>query len=192
MYRTAFPIMKIKRGVALRCRQCGRGIALTVLLISSLAPAQTGPNSQQPQKPSPTPTPTTPGGAAEAAASTSYVDGGSSCQFRTGNKDCQVLSINPLIGIGPYQKVGEGFKGVSQNGTLFLRAGTYGEAIFLNKAMVIRAYDGAATLSPPTLAPFDLVVDAVDDNWLPLNPKWGNALPDPLQCPSGRGLAHDP
>jgi hypothetical protein len=54
--------------------------------------------------------------------------------------------------------------------------------------MEIRAEGGAVTIRPPSLAPFDLVADAVDDNGLPLNPKWGGQLisgspPDPRQCP---------
>src|SRR5262249_40245419 len=89
----------------------------------------------------------------------------------------------------PFRKVGEGLRGVSPGGSLFIRGGFYGEPIVLNKRMVIGAYAGTVTIGPPSLAPFDLVGDAVDDNGLSLNPKWGaqridpSALPNPQLCP---------
>jgi hypothetical protein len=85
--------------------------------------------------------------------------------------------------------VGEGGNGVAPGGMLSIKGGLYREAVFLNKRMDIRAEGGAVTISPPSLAPFDLVADTVDDNGLPLNPKWGGQLrapgtpPDPEQCP---------
>ncbi len=56
--------------------------------------------------------------------------------------------------------------------------------------MEIRAYgDGPVTIGPSSLLPFDLVADTVDDNGLPLNPKWeaqrkdpNGPLPDPDKC----------
>jgi len=72
--------------------------------------------------------------------------------------------------------------------SISINAGVYSEAAFLNKQLELRAVNGAVTIGPPSLAPFDLVVEAVDDNGLPLNPKWGDQVrlgtpPDPLRCP---------
>jgi hypothetical protein len=126
-----------------------------------------------------------------AEAQARYVDGASTCVGRTGDRDCSFL-------LGPFRKIGEGVKAVPPGGTLFVRGGSYTEPILLNKAMQIQAYDGAATIiGPSPLAPFDLMTDTggkthwwVDDNLLPLNPKWAgqligpNSLPDPHQgCP---------
>jgi hypothetical protein len=67
--------------------------------------------------------------------------------------------------------------------------------------MEIRAYDGTVTIvSPSPLAEFDLVADTVDDNGLPLNPRWGaqrnnpSTLPEPGHCPPTRDIKgdHDP
>jgi hypothetical protein len=110
---------------------------------------------------------------------TGYVDGASSCIFRTGDKTC------------PFRKIGEGVKRVSPGGALLVRGGSYIEPVLLNKAMQIQAYDGVATIiGPSPLAPFDLVTDTgenthwwVDDNLLPLNPKWGTQPPNPTHCP---------
>jgi hypothetical protein len=94
--------------------------------------------------------------------------------------------------------VAEGVRGVAPNGVVSVNAGLYGEAVFLNKSVEIRAENGDVTISPPTLAPFDLVAVSVDDNGLPLNPKWGSQVgdqpyrPDPVICPAGRGIATDP
>jgi hypothetical protein len=83
-----------------------------------------------------------------------------------------------------------GAKPVSPSGTICIRTGSYNEPIVLNKIMEIRACDGTATIGPVPLAAFDLVADAVDNNGLPLNPKWGtqrseNVPPDPNQCHHG-------
>src|SRR5262249_61508929 len=136
---------------------------------------------------------------------TGFVDGTSSCSFRTGFKDCVItepgFSTHAPQGVGPFRKVGEGIRGVSPGGTLNIRAGSYTEPILLNKQMEIRAYDGTVTIvSPSPLAEFDLVADTVDDNGLPLNPKWGAqrknhpTLPEPGHCPATRDIKgdHDP
>jgi hypothetical protein len=146
------------------------GAGLFVLLASSLAPAQTG-----------------------------FVDATKCPQFRhIGTKDC--VDLGSGNDVGPFTLVGEGARlnymdgdprPVPAGGTLIIRGGTYPEPIVLSKPMEIRA-DGVVTIGPATLAPFDLVADAVDANGLPLNPKWGaqrrgEGLPSPHQCPDGRG-----
>jgi hypothetical protein len=56
--------------------------------------------------------------------------------------------------------------------------------------MRITAENGPVTISPPRLGAFDVVVDRVDANGLPLNPRWAGQLrppftpPDPAQCPN--------
>ena len=114
-----------------------------------------------------------------------YVDGASTCAERTGKRDC------------PFRKIGEGEKR-SPGSTLCIRAGTYTEPVILSKIRPIEAYDGPVTIvGPSPLAPFDLVADTVDDNGLPLNPRWGGQrktgsvwtpAPDPAQanCPISR------
>ncbi|HVS81027.1 MAG TPA: hypothetical protein VHE60_04775 [Pyrinomonadaceae bacterium] len=52
--------------------------------------------------------------------------------------------------------------------------------------MEIRAYDGTARIGPSSLAPFDLVAEGVDDNLLPLNPKWGAQINDPSALPDSK------
>src|SRR5262249_20796697 len=143
--------------------------------------------SQQPRKSSPTKEPANPGGAAAAASQTGFVDGASTCCIPAAIKVCTPDFFG--ICFGPDRKVGGGVKHISPGGTLFIRGGSYTEPILLNKQMEIRAYDGTATIiGPSSLAPFDLVADTVDDNGLPLNPKWGaqrndpNTLPDLGQC----------
>jgi hypothetical protein len=150
----------------------GIGVAFLVLLASSPAPAQRCPD----------------------VAGARYVDGASTCG-QTGDKICSIF-------LGPFRKVGQGVKGVSPGGTLCIKGGWYTEPVLLNKKMQIEAYDGPATIvSPSPLAPFDLVTDTVDDNGLPLNPKWGGQrntgfAPDPQQCPRSLGnhfsYYHDP
>jgi hypothetical protein len=181
-----FSVEKMRRALATLHHQTRVWSTLTVLLASSLAPAQTSSVSQRPRKPLPEAKPAVPAGAAEIASPSGYVDGASRCLFRTGERDCSLFG-------GPFRKVGEGVRGVSPGGTLFIRGGVYSEPIVLNKQMEIRAYDGTARIAPSSLAPFDLVADTVDDNGLPLNPKWGAqrknppALPDPEQCPQDPG-----
>jgi len=202
MKNMALSVLKIKQSMDIRRQQAGVWAALVVLLASSLAPAQTSSVSQQSRQPSPTKEAANTGGASAAAPSTGFVDTTISCFFRTGNRDCVEFQ-------GPFGKVSEGARlnykdgdaqPVSPGGTLFIRGGTYIEPILLNKKMEIRANDGTARIiGLLSLREFDLVADTVDDNGLPLNPKWGaqrnnpGALPDPLHCPSGRsGLEHDP
>jgi hypothetical protein len=124
---------------------------------------------------------------APAEAQARYVDGASTCPARTGASFC---STNYR---GPFRKIGEGVKWLAPGGTLFIRGTSYTEPILLNKRMQIAAYDGPATIvGPSPLAPFDLVADTVDDNGLPLNPRWGGqrntgSPPDPRQCPRSEG-----
>lgn len=185
--------IKIKQSIAIRCRQAAVWVTVVVLLASSSAWTQTSLISVQPGQPLPKSEPVNAGRVAEAGRLTGYVNGASSCDKRTGDKDCS-------SGGGPFRKIGEGVRGVSPGGTLFIKAGSYTEPIVLNKIMEIRAYEGTATIAPSLLAPFDLVADALDDNGLPLNPKWGaqrkdpSALPDPQLCPPGRDIksGHDP
>lgn len=127
---------------------------------------------------------------ASAQLSTGYVDGGSNCFGRTGDRFCSVAK-------GPFRQISEGVKWVSAGGTLFISGGTYVEPILLNKPMQIQAYDGPVTIvGPSPLKPFDLVAHTadedplppVDGNGLPLNPRWGGrrntgSPPDPGQCP---------
>ena len=188
----ALPIIRIKQSMATICRQ---GVLFTavVLLASSSARTQTSLSSLQPGQPPPKIKLVNANRVLEGERLTGYVSRTSSCDKRTGDKDCS-------SGGGPFRKVGEGVRGVSPGGTLFIGAGSYGEPIVLNKRMEIRAYGGSAIIAPSSLAPFDLVADTVDDNGLPLNPKWGvqrqdpRALPDPQLCPPGRDIkgGHDP
>jgi hypothetical protein len=141
------------------------------------------------------------------ALAQTFVDGASNCSPGTGARNC------------PFRQIGEGQKRVSPGGTLFIKGGSYVEPILLNKVMQIQAFDGPATIVGSPLAPFDLVANAdttahldhfrniysgswfstrrVDDNGLPLNPKWGGQLtpggvpPDPRLCPPGRGIKDD-
>lgn len=178
MNSMAISIMKIKQVVTTRYRQAGVWAVSVVLLLSSLALAQTSSVSQQPRKPAAGTESATPSGTAEIASRPLYVDGASSCLLEVGLQDCSGI-------LGPFRKVGGGVRGVSPGGMLFIKRGFYSEPIVLNKKMEIRAYDGTVTIGPQSLAPFDLVADTVDDNGLPLNPKWGaqrknpNVLPDP-------------
>jgi hypothetical protein len=131
------------------------------------------------------------------ALAQTFVDGASNCSPGTGARSC------------PFRLIGEGQKRVSPGGTLFIKGGSYVEPILLNKVMQIQAFDGPTTIAGAPLAPFDLVANAdttahldrfknvfdgswfstrcVDDNGLPLNPKWGGQLttggvPDPRLC----------
>jgi hypothetical protein len=138
----------------------GIGAASLVLLASSPAPAQRCPD----------------------VAPAWYVDGASTCAERTGKRDCP---LGGLLG-GPFRKVGEGEKN-SPGSTLCIRAGSYTEPVILSKIRRIEAYEGPVTIvGPSPLAPFDLVADTVDDNGLPLNPRWGG------QQKTGSGWAPAP
>jgi hypothetical protein len=128
------------------------------------------------------------GRAAGSLPSSAYVDGQSICLNRTGDRVC--VDVEPFH-FGPYKSVAEGARGVRPGGVLSIKGGSYREAVFLNRTMEIRAEPGTGTvtINPPSLAPFDLVADTLDDNGLPLNPKWGGQLisgfpPDPHQCPN--------
>ncbi len=196
---TSSMVPKIKPSLVIKRHQAGVWAALVILLAASLAPGQTSSTSQPPQQPVPKAETVAPASAAEIP--TGFVDGASSCKDRTGDRNCSSDR-------GPFRMVGEGQRGVSPGGMLSIRGGSYSEAILLNKIMSITAYDGTATIRPGPLAPFDLVADAVDDNGLPLNPKWGGQTlttsaanpngvpPNPRQCPQGRDVGdigdHDP
>ncbi len=171
----ALSTIKIKRSTAIRCRHAGVWVTVVVLLASSSAWTQTSLISVQPRPPLPNSEPVHAGRIAEVGSPTGYVNGASSCSKRTGAKDCS-------SGGGPFRKFGEGVDGISAGGALFVRAGSYPEPIILTKKMEIRAYDGTVKIGPSSLAPFDLVAEGVDDNLLPLNPRWG------LQTKSGTGL----
>src|SRR5205823_10817141 len=144
----------------------GRRVTVVVLLAASSARTQTSLISVQPGQPLAKSEPINPGRVAEVGSPTGYVNGASSCPKRTGDKDCS-------SGGGPFRKIGEGVRGVFPGGTLFIRTGSYPEPIILSKKMEIRAYDGSATIAPSVPAPYDLLTNVVDDNLLPLNPRWG-------------------
>jgi hypothetical protein len=127
-------------------------------------------------------------------AATRYVDGPTGCPDETGDRDC-------LSSRGPFRTVGRAvrqFGATLPGDTLMIRGGFYPEPIVLNKPMEIHAYNGAVTIGPSSLLPFDLVADRLDDNALPRNPKWGaqipnpSNLPDPSQCPRNSCLVHNP
>src|SRR5215471_3408701 len=143
------------------------------------------------------------------SVSQGFVDGASSRCARTGGLVCEETTeavcelknllcpfpgCSPLCGEilvlkevavqGPFRKVGEGVRGVVPGGVLSITAGSYSEPIVLNKKMSVQSSGGTVRIGPASLAPFDLVADTVDDNGLPLNPKWGaqrndGAFPNP-------------
>lgn len=125
-------------------------------------------------------------------AATRYVDGTSGCNYETGERNCIALD-------GPFHKIGHAVRepgAMSPGDTLLIRGGFYAEPIVLNKPMQIHEYNGPVTIGPSSPAPFDLVADRVEDNGLPLTPKWGaqitnpGTFPDPSQCPLN--CFHDP
>src|SRR5262249_22991942 len=116
---------------------------------------------------------------------THYVDRTSGCSYETGERNCIALD-------GPFHTIGRAvrqFGAMLPGDTLQIRGGSYPEPIVLNKPTQIHVYDGPVTIGPNSLLPFDLVADRLDDNGLPLNPRWGaqipnlDTLPDPSQCP---------
>ena len=181
----ALPTIGIKQSMTTICRQ-GVWFILALLLASSSARTQTSLSSLQPGQPLPKTDSVNAGRGSKGERPTGYVNGASSCDKRTGDKDC------------PFRKIGEGVGGISSGGTLFIRGGSYGEPIVLNKKMAIRAYDGSVTINPSSPKPFDLVADTVDINLLPLNPRWGAqtkggaGLPDAKSCGLLRGLTCAP
>ncbi len=192
MNNTPVSRMKIQPSRLIPFWPAGLWAAWFVLLTAPLVSAQTACAPPLLGQPWPAAEQVTSGGAADAPLPPSgYVDGGSSCLFRTGDRSCSIFR-------GPFRQVGEGEIGVAPGGTLTIKGGLYSEAVFLNRNMTIMAENGAVTISPPSLAAFDLGGDALDANGLLLNPKWGAqrrdppTLPNPLACPAGRGMDHDP
>lgn len=172
-------IQKIGSGLTPRYRQAGAFAAAVVTLASSLALGQTNFPTLHQTQPLLNRESTNSERRPEGESATAYVNGASKCGNRTGNKDCS-------SGGGPFRKLGEGVAALSAGGMLFLRAGSYNEPIVLTKKMEIRAYEGTATIDPSSLAPFDLVADTLDDNLLPLNPKWGAQIKDPSGLPDSK------
>ena len=72
-----------------------------------------------------------------------YVDNSSNCQYPFGNLACDSANWG-----GPYPTVKRGDDAIVPPSRMFIHAGTYGEAVTLSKPVVIRSYDGTATINP--------------------------------------------
>jgi len=134
------------------------------------------------------------------AANTWYVNSAAGpCIFgETGLPFCPYLTVSRAV-IGISTQVSP----VQPGDTVVIATGIYPEPIVLGKPLRIQAEGGPVTIGPRSLWPLDVVAQGVDDNGLPLNPKWGSqvnsgALPDPEACknnnypPSNSACTHQP
>ena len=90
----------------------------------------------------------------------------------------------------PFNLITKGYCAAMAGDTLIIRAGGSPEHGTFGKAIAIRSEGGTAVLGSQP-APFDLVWDAVDDNCLPKNPKWGWQVTHPSQLPNPQQLCNN-
>jgi CubicO group peptidase (beta-lactamase class C family) len=68
-----------------------------------------------------------------------YVDGSCTSPISNGQKDCGFL-------VGPYHTVNQGVNALCAGDRLWIRTGTYDEAVVLNRFTTVRSYDGSAVV----------------------------------------------
>jgi hypothetical protein len=124
------------------------------------------------------------------AQNTWYVDNApwSGCITQGGDSRCPFLTIGLAVRgfsfSGPFVQPGD---------ILVVHTGVYPEPIVLSRKMQIYADGGPVTIGPTSPWPLDIVVDRVDPNGLPADPKWGaqivspGSLPNPEACKNSSG-----